>query len=160
MSYPTEPTEKGISDLKSWLSEVVPGAELSIDKYGVAWVRIPLEKLRETLSLLKERGYSHLTTISGVDLLEENKMELIYHLAPYEISGYPYLCIRTELPRENPVAPSIVDIFNIALVYEREVYDLVGIKFEGHPNLGRIFLRKDMPEGYHPLRKDFSEGGE
>jgi len=160
MSYVTEPTEKGISELNKWLSEVVPKSEVKVDKYGVAWIEIPIDKLKETLKHLKEKGYGHLTTITGTDLIDEGKMELIYHVIPYEISGYPILCIKSKIPRDNPVAPSVTDLFNIALIYEREVYDLVGIKFEGHPNLGRIFLRKDFPEGYHPLRKDFKEEGE
>ena len=160
MSYPTEPTEKGINEAKEWLSELVPGAEVKVDKYGVAWVDVPLEKLKDIVKMLKDKGYSHLTTISGVDLINENKMALIYHLVPYEIKGYPLLCVRTYLPRDNPVAPSVVDIFKVALVYEREVYDLLGIRFDGHPNLSRILLPRDIPEGYHPLRKDFKEEGE
>jgi len=160
MSYPTEPTEKGIKDVKEWIASVVPDAEVKVDKYGVAWVDVPLEKLKETLKTLHEKGYTHITTISGVDLINEGKMALIYHLIPYEIDGHPILCVRTYLPRDNPVAPSIVDIYNAALVYEREVYDLLGIKFEGHPSLSRILLPKDLPEGYHPLRKDFKEKGE
>ncbi len=160
MSYPTEPTDKGINDVKEWLSSLIPKAEVKVDKYGVVWVDVPFEKIKDTISMLKDKGYSHLITISGVDLIKENKMALIYHLAPYEIKGYPLLCVRIYISREDPVAPSIVDIFKVALVYEREVYDLLGIRFDGHPNLSRILLPKDLPEGYHPLRKDFKEEGE
>ncbi len=160
MSYVTEPTKEGIDNLQKWIGEIVPGSKVDVDKHGVAWTTIPIDKLRDLLKHLKEKGYSHLTTITGTDLIDEGKMELIYHLIPYEITGYPILCLKSTIPRDNPVAPSIVDLFDIALIYEREVYDLVGIKFEGHPNLDRIFLRKDLPEDYHPLRKDFKEEGE
>jgi len=160
MAYPTEPTEKGIKDLERWVGDIVSGAEVKLDKYGVAWVDVPLDKLKDTLKNLKENGYVHITTITGVDMIDENKIALIYHLAPYGISGYPQLCVKTYVPRDEPIAPSIVDMFKAALVYEREVYDLLGVKFEGHPNLSRILLPKDLPEGYHPLRKDFKEEGE
>ncbi|MEX0569321.1 MAG: NADH-quinone oxidoreductase subunit C [Candidatus Njordarchaeota archaeon] len=151
----TKPTEEGTSTLNSWISEIVSGAKVEVDKFGTAWVEVPVEKIKELLSGLKEKGYTHFITISGVDEIKDNKMVLIYHVAPSGLSGYPILCVKTTIPRDNPVAPSIVDIHNVALVYEREVYDLLGIKFEGHPNLDRILLPKDSPEGYHPLRKDF-----
>lgn len=151
----TKPTDEGINTLNSWISEVVPGAKVEVDKFGTAWVEVPAEKIRELLLYLKEKGYTHFITISGVDEIKDNKMVLIYHVAPFGLTGYPILCIKVVVPRDNPVVSSIVDIHNIALVYEREVYDLLGVKFEGHKGLDRILLPKDSPEGYYPLRKDF-----
>ena len=63
------------------------------------------------------------------------------------------LCLRCELPRKEASVPSLYGIFMAADWQEREVYDMFGIKFEGHPNLKRI-LTQDGQQGY-PLRKDF-----
>lgn len=146
-----------ISLLGEWISSVSPGVEISVDKYGAAWLSVDPGAIRRVIGLFKERGYRHLITITGTDLISEGSIELIYHLAPVGIGGFPILNIRTKVPRDKPSIDSITDIHNIAILYEREIFDLLGVIFIGHPNLGRILLPKDTPQGYHPLRKDFKE---
>ncbi len=104
-------------------------------------------------SLRDELGYDHLTSLTGVDYLPDEKMEVVYHLV--KSTGGPILEIKTQLPRSNPVAPSLVGLYPGAAFQEREAWDLLGIKFDGHPNLKRIL----MWEGFagHPLRKDWVE---
>ena len=106
-----------------------------------------MEALRDQL------GYDHLTSVTGVDYLPEEKMEVVYHL--FKSTGGAILEIKTQCPRSNPVIPSLVDLFPGADFQEREAWDLLGIKFENHPNLKRIL----MWEGFagHPLRKDWQE---
>jgi len=136
-----------------WLKEIGVETEVKVDKYNVAWAEVPMEKIKDSIRILKEKGYRHLTTISGVDLPDEGVMELIYHLAPVKMDGYPLLCLKTRIPRDKPEIETITDIFTVAIVYEREVYDLLGVKFIGHKGLSRILLPRDVPEDYHPLRK-------
>lgn len=134
------------------LKNSFPNINIREDKFGERWVEISLDLLRDIISFLKERGYIHLTTITGHDIGE--KIKLIYHLV--QLSGKKSnetLHIETFVDKQSNMAPSIVDIFPSALIYEREVYDLLGIKFEGHPNLKRLLLPEDTPEGFHPLRK-------
>ncbi len=104
-------------------------------------------------ALRDDLGYDQLTSLTGVDYLEEELMEVVYHL--YKSTGGPILEIKTQMPRSNPVIPSLVSTFPGAAFQEREAWDLLGIKFEGHPNLKRIL----MWEGFagHPLRKDWQE---
>jgi len=104
-------------------------------------------------SLRDEFGYDHLTSVTGVDYLQEEQMEVVYHL--FKSTGGPILEIKVQLPRSNPVVPSLVGLFPGADFQEREAWDLLGIRFEGHPNLKRIL----MWEGFagHPLRKDWQE---
>ncbi len=102
--------------------------------------------------LIDELGIWHISTISGVDL--KDSIELIYHLwcDRYSVGIF----IRVKLPRDDPKIESISDILPGAVLYEREVYDLLGVRFLGHPALERLLLPEDWPDGVYPLRKDVS----
>lgn len=105
-------------------------------------------------TLKNEMGYDYLTSLTGVDYLQEEKMEVVYHMR--KSTGGAPLVFKVQLPREKPIVPSLVSEFPGAEFQEREVWDLLGIKFQDHPDLRRIL----MWEGFngHPLRKDFQEG--
>jgi NADH-quinone oxidoreductase subunit C/D len=104
-------------------------------------------------ALRDDLGYDQLTSVTGVDYLDDELMEVVYHL--YKSTGGPILEIKTQVARPNPILPSLVGLYPGAAFQEREAWDLLGIKFEGHPNLKRIL----MWEGFagHPLRKDWEE---
>ncbi len=112
------------------------------------------ENLVEVATALRdEMGFDYLASVTGVDYLPEGKMEVVYHL--FRSTGGPALVIKAQTPRENPVVPSLVPVFPGADLQERETWDLLGIQFEGHPDLRRILLW----EGFNgfPLRKDWAE---
>jgi NADH-quinone oxidoreductase subunit C len=88
---------------------------------------------------------------SGVDYVAENKMCCVYDLWSFEHRHS--FAIKVYTPRENPVIPSVADLWPAADWHEREAYDLLGIDFPGHPDLRRILCADDW-EG-HPLRKDY-----
>ena len=120
--------------------------------YG-GWIVNP-EKLIEVATLIRdELGYDLLSSVTGVDYLAENKMEVVYHA--FKTTGGPALVFKVQVPRENPVVPSVINVWKGADFQEREAWDLMGIKFSDHPDLRRIL----MWEGYegHPLRKDWKE---
>jgi NADH/F420H2 dehydrogenase subunit C len=104
-------------------------------------------------SLRDDLGYDHLTSLTGVDYFPEDYMEVVYHL--FRSTGGAILEIKVQVPRSNPVVPSLFDLYPGADFQEREAWDLLGIKFDGHPDLKRIL----MWEGFagHPLRKDWQE---
>jgi NADH-quinone oxidoreductase subunit C len=78
--------------------------------------------------------------------------ELTYHLTgPHRM----VVSIRVNLPRGEPVVPSVHDLLPPAGIYERQIHDLFGIVFSGHPNLARIILNEDWPGNEFPLRKDW-----
>jgi len=141
-----------LEKIEKIIKKISPEAKGKVGIDGRFWVKIPVDKIRDLLRELKNNGYHHISTISAIDLLE--KFELIYHLLPDNRED-PYLNIRTEISRENPHITSITDIYPAANIYEREVFDLFGIIFNGHPNLKRLLLPEDVPEGFYPLRKDF-----
>ena len=146
-----------IEEIKEIVLSIDSNASFKEDKDQRLWISVSPDKLRDVLKSLKDKGYDHLSAISGVDYPQNKKMELLYHLMHSSPRENPYLTIRTEISRDNPEIPSIFDIFAAALIYESEVFDLLGVKFTGHPNLGRLLLPEDAPEGLHPLKKDFKD---
>jgi NADH-quinone oxidoreductase subunit C len=111
------------------------------------------ESLLEVAAYLKDTpglDFDYLTAVSGVDYLD--CFEVVYHLNSIEHNHSLVLKARC-YNRDNPTLPSVVGLWRTADFQEREIYDLLGISFEGHPNLKRIALWEGF-EG-HPLRKDF-----
>ncbi len=100
-----------------------------------------------------EYGYDYLSSVTGVDYLPEGKMEVVYHA--YRSTGGAALIFKAQAPRENPGLPSLVEVFPGADFQEREAWDLLGIRFENHPNLKRILMWEGF-DGF-PLRKDWKE---
>ena len=145
----------GMDGLIEEVKRDFPDLEVSTDKHGVVWVKVPHEKIKDVLKFFFERGFNHLTTITALDHLEEKKFELIYHILGFETEYEKPVCVRTEIDRDNPEIDTILDIYANALLYEREVFDLMGIKFRGHGGLKRLLLPEDTPEDFHPLRKDY-----
>ncbi len=84
-------------------------------------------------------------------VIEPALLILIYHVV-YENSLVASL--KTRILKTDPRIKSISDIYITAELYEREVYDILGVNFEGHPNLSRLLLPEDWPENLHPLKKD------
>ena len=116
----------------------------------MAFAHVKREKLRDVVRYLKEEhGFVHIITISGVDMREN--YEEVSHLRSEGIS----FSLKVPVPKDDPKVPSIVDILNGAVLYEREVNDLLGIFPEGHPDPKRLILAYDWPEGVHPLRKEW-----
>ncbi len=100
--------------------------------------------------LVNELNFNRLTTITGLDL--KNEFEVIYHLN----DGNNELSLRAKIPRDNPTVPTITDIIPGATLYERELNDFFGIVAEGHPDLKKVMLPDNWPEGVYPLRKEWT----
>lgn len=144
-----------LSNIHVEIAASIPSAEVIEDKFFPA-LRVPLESLLETVERLRnEFEFSHLSNLTAVDYIEDGEFELIYHFYSYTDSRK--LLLKCRIPRDKPIAPSVFDIYPTADWQEREAYDLLGIRFTGHPNLVRILLPRDYKE--HPLRKDFTKKG-
>jgi NADH-quinone oxidoreductase subunit C/D len=104
-----------------------------------------------------EACFDHLTDICSVDYPEDQeRFEVVYHL--HSLPHRRRLRLKARLPEENPTIASVTGIWKGAEFLEREVYDMMGITFSGHPDLRRILMPEDYAEGY-PLRKDFPTEG-
>jgi len=102
------------------------------------------------LTLLQSLPLTMISTITGIDLGDE--IELNYHFW----CGKAEVTIRTRVPKAAPEIETVTDIIPGAALYEREVSDLLGVGFLGHPDLSRLILPESWPEGQYPLRKDWT----
>ena len=114
-------------------------------------------EIRDKLARLREKGYADLMSVHGVDYYpEEPRLGVHYELL--DMTALDRLTVKVRVPLEAPEVPSVTPDWPTADPQEREVYDMFGVIFEGHPDLRRIL----MPEDYegHPQRRDFPVGGE
>jgi len=125
-------------------------------------LRIAPEELRATLIRLRDEGCSMLLDIGGVDYLARvPRFDVVYHMLALptvaasvaEVGTPRRVRVLVGVPGEHPNVASVTDLWPSADWAEREIYDLFGIVFDGHPNLRRIQMPEDW-EGY-PLRKDY-----
>lgn len=118
----------------------------------MATLWVPVKRLVDVMQVLKEDyGFNFLADLTGVDVPAEEAIILVYHLMSVPTARETR--VKVKLPRGEPRAPSLVALWPAAEVQEKEAFDLLGIIFEGHPNLKRILCPEDFPG--HPLRKDF-----
>lgn len=114
--------------------------------------RIEPDRVKDIMRYLRDKGFDHLSSISGVDY-PPDRMEVVYHVTSY--SDPLVIALKATIPRDDPVIDTVCDIYWNANWYEREIYELFGIKFNGHPYLKVLLLPEDM-EGEFPLRKDYA----
>ena len=139
--------------IEAQLNTAFPGA--IVDHDG-EWLVVDRERLKEVAAYLRdEMGFDYLTHLSAADY--PDRLEVVYNLystrPDQQGPGIPF---KVRLPdRENPHLPTVTDIWPSANFQEREVWDMFGVRFDGHPNLKRILLWEGF-EG-HPLRKDWRE---
>jgi NADH-quinone oxidoreductase subunit C len=113
--------------------------------------------VRGVLERLRERGYGFLASVHGVDYYpEEPRLGVLYELL--DMDAVDRITVKARLHTAEPSIDSVVDLFPTANHQEREVYDMFGVRFEGHPDLRRILMPEDY-EGW-PQRRDFPMGGE
>jgi NADH-quinone oxidoreductase subunit C len=113
--------------------------------------------IRAVLAHLREQGYAFMSSAHGVDYYpHEPRLGVIYELL--DMSRVDRIAVKVRVDSGDPVVPSVTEEWPTANHQEREVYDMFGVLFEGHPDLRRIL----MPEDYegHPQRRDFPIGGE
>ena len=110
-----------------------------------------------TLEHLRGKGFRFLASVHGVDYFpEEPRLGVHYELL--DMHEVDRITVKVRVPTDAPNVPSVTEAWPTADHQEREVYDMFGIVFRGHPNLVRILMEDDW-EG-HPLRKDYPIGGE
>jgi NADH:ubiquinone oxidoreductase subunit C len=138
--------------LKERILGLVPDAEFQENKQFLTFV-IPPAKFHDLAFRLKSEAdlkFDYLFCLSGVDMVKF--LEVVYHLESTTHKHQLVLKVRTD-DRINGAVDTVCDIWRTAELHEREVYDLIGIRFNNHPDLRRFFLE----EGWigHPLRKDY-----
>jgi len=147
-----------------------PGPELLFgcpveQRLGQAVVFATTEQYLQLMKDLVDDGFEICTDLCGVDYLSHRGRRLPAGIAPerfevvvnlIDLRRARRLRVRVQVPAEDPVVPSLFELWPGSEAMEREAYDMFGIRFEDHPDLTRIL----MPEDWigHPLRKDYAEG--
>lgn len=114
------------------------------------------EKIYDLAHFAKSIGLDYLVDISSVDNYgEDPRWTVVYHLR--SIVNGSEIRVKTNVSEEKSELPSVLPVWRTANWHEREIYDMMGIRFSGHPDLRRILMWEGYP--YHPLRKDFPLAG-
>jgi NADH-quinone oxidoreductase subunit C len=125
---------------------------------GDAWLPVKRERLVEVCRFLRDTeglDFDFCEDLTALDWPKRNVIEIVIHLLSYKHKHG--LKLKVETDRANPVVDSLEDVWKTANWFEREVYDLFGVTFTGHPDLRRLMLPDDWV-GF-PLRKDYQEQG-
>ncbi|MCS7081694.1 MAG: NADH-quinone oxidoreductase subunit C [Bacteroidetes bacterium] len=141
-------------DVIAHLEARFPGGIREIRRaLGETTILVRTELIRDVCRVLKaELGFNYLVDIAAVDrFTEQERFEVVYNLVALAHGLRLRLKVRCE--ESDPVVPSITPVYPNANWHEREAWDMMGIRFAGHPDLRRIYLPEDFR--YHPLRKEF-----
>jgi len=114
------------------------------------------EKIVDVCTYAKSIGFDYLVDISSIDNYgEDPRWTVVYHLRAI-VNGIE-IVLKTDVSEEKSELPTVLPVWRTANWHEREIYDMMGIRFSGHPDLRRILMWEGYP--YHPLRKDFPLAG-
>lgn len=127
----------------------------SHQNFGDETVVVERKNIFEVLRFLRDcpdSQFDLMLDICGVDYLgKDPRFEVVYHL--YSLSKKARIRVRTRIPESDPVLQSVISLWKAADWFEREVFDMFGVIFDGHPNLKRLLMWNEFKG--HPLRKDY-----
>ena len=159
--------EKGISD--KLVQRFGDKVEVAFVKEDRVRINVAGEDVHDVAEFVRdELNYDHVESVSGVDFPEDKQIEVVYHIGSYSDPSLArqILVLATRAQREaNPIPgndstklPSLRDVFYSVEFHEREVFEMLGVYFEGHPDNRRLLLPEDWAD-LPPLRKDFAIKG-
>jgi Ni,Fe-hydrogenase III component G len=141
--------EKIIESIKENLGSKVLAVTTTSERR--LFLTVSKNDLSETVRFLRDKWeYKHLSTITGLD--KTDNFELLYHFA----NALAVITVRISVPRTEPIIKSICEIIPGAVLYERELQDMFGIKVENIPDPRPLVLPDGWPEENFPLRKDWA----
>jgi NADH-quinone oxidoreductase subunit C len=147
------PEHPAVKAILAWKPEALIDAKFDRNELTLT---IAAEEIRAAAATVQTAGYNFMDDLTAVDWFPSSpRFQVSYHLLSHTYKEY--IRLRVLLDEANPSVASITPVWPSANYYEREVFDLFGIRFEGHPNLRRIM----MPDEWvgHPLRKDYPVEG-
>ena len=141
---------EAVAALQDRLGEAVRAVALYAGEHTVYLDRAAVV---DACRLLKdELGFDYLADMATVDrFTEEDRFEVVYNVV--SMAGRKRLRLKVRVDEGDPVVPTITGVYPAANWHEREAWDMLGVRFEGHPDLRRVYMPEDFQ--YHPVRKDF-----
>lgn len=154
------PPDPRAASLSSSLLQRFPAARSDYVKPRRFKVTLPSEAITDASIFLRdELGFNHILAVSGTDYMSKKEIEVIYFVGSLKPGQEDLVAaIAERTPRDTPVVPSLVPVWPGAEYHERETFEMLGVKFDGHPDMRGILL----PEDWHdlpPLRKDYVSPG-
>ncbi len=159
--------EKGIAD--KLVEKFGDKVEVAFVKEDRVRINVNRDNVHEVAEFIRDGlNYDHVESVSGVDFPQDKEIEVVYHIGSYTDSSLArqLLVLATRAQREeNPIPgndstklPSLRDVFYSVEFHEREIFEMFGVYFEGHPDNRRLLLPEDWAD-LPPLRKDFAIKG-
>ena len=147
------PEHRAIKAMLAWNGEALTDAQFA---FGELSLTIAAEKIREACAVVQAAGYDFFEDMTAIDWFPNApRFQLSYHIL--SLKFLERVRLRVMLEEDEPSVDSITPVWTGANFFEREVFDLFGIRFAGHPDLRRIMLPEDW-KGY-PMRKDYPVEG-
>jgi NADH:ubiquinone oxidoreductase subunit C len=157
---PAAPADPRTTELSASFLKRFPAAKSSFVKPKKFKVTVSAEAAPEAAVFLRdELGFDHILAVSGTDYIAAKEVEVVYFVASLRPGQQDLVAALAErVGRDAPVVPSLVQVWPGAEYHERETFEMLGVKFDGHPDMRGILL----PEDWHdipPLRKDYTSPG-
>src|SRR4030067_1685005 len=143
-------TEKIVKEIQQAVGKWIKA--VTVKNSQRVYIDIDPAGVREVAQYLWKDGGARYAIATAVD--NRTSFEVLHHLS-LDREGGAMVSIRSVLDRDNPRMPSLAPIIKSSSWIEREMNELMGIEFVGHPDMRRLVLSEDWPQGVYPLRKDF-----
>ena len=157
---PPKPEPVRAKDLASKISAKFPDVKVDYLREKRLKVTTTPNNVKDlALFVRDELGFEHISTVSGVDWIAKNELEIVYFVGSVKPGWVDFVVALSErVARDNPVVPTLVDVWLGADYNERETHEMFGINFQGHPNQAHLLLPEDWND-LPPLRKDYISPG-
>ena len=158
----TPPDTSRTFDLADDIAGRFPSAKIDYVRPRRVKLTVPPDKIKVVALYIRDTlGFDHLNVVGGTDYIQQKEFEVVYFVGSLSKPGQEDLVIqlaeRVER-EESPHVPSLTEVWAGAEYHERETYEMLGIVFEGHPDLRRLLLPEDWND-IPPLRKDYISPG-
>jgi len=144
------------------LAERFPSARIDYVRPRRVKLTVPPDKIKVVALYIRDvLGFDHLNVVGGTDYIQSKEFEVIYFVGSISTRGQDDLVIQLaeRVERDgSPTVPSLTEVWSAAEYHERETFEMLGIVFEGHPDLRRLLLPEDWND-IPPLRKDYISPG-
>jgi len=140
--------EEVLDELKKALGEKI--VEVKTPRKRRIFITTSAEYYKDVVRYLADKlQVIHVSTMTGLDA--GTTLEVISHFFGCGLQ----ISVKAIVPKDTPELDTITDLMPGALLYEREVHDMIGVTFKGHPDMSRLILPDEWPEGVYPLRKEY-----
>ncbi|MDG6914094.1 MAG: NADH-quinone oxidoreductase subunit C [Nitrososphaerota archaeon] len=148
------------NSLAAKITSECPAAKIEWVKPRRLKVSVPPAALKEVALFVRDSlGFDHISTVSGVDWIAKNMLEVVYFVGSTSQGQEDFvLALSERMARDSPVVSTMIEVWKGAEYHERETHEMFGINFQGHPDQSHLFLPEDWND-LPPLRKDYVSPG-